>query len=200
MTATLPPSTRPPGMSEVGLARVIIELRHVVGAAQVLAVDDLSGYLDPYAFTAEGEHLPAAAVLVDSVGQIQEVLRIANDHRVPLWTVSRGRNLGYGGASPRVTGSVVLDLSRMNRVLEVDEQAGCALVEPGVSFSDLHQHLRDQGSSLWVSVPDLSWGSVVGNALERGFGYTAYGNHAEQVCGLEVVLADGQVSGPGWAR
>jgi 4-cresol dehydrogenase (hydroxylating) len=82
-------------------------------------------------------------------------------------------NFGYGGASPRVAGSIIVDLNRMNQVLQVDEDAGYALVEPGVSFSALHEHLRSVGSSLWVSVPDLSWGSLTGNALERGFGYTA---------------------------
>ena len=136
---------------------------------------------------------PSAAVLPASVEEIQAVLAVANEHRIPIWTVSRGRNYGYGGASPRVRGSIVLDLSRMKSVLEVDEEAGFALVEPGVSFSDLHQHLREIGSSLWISVPDLSWGSVVGNALERGFGYTSGGDHSAQICGMEVVLADGRV-------
>jgi 4-cresol dehydrogenase (hydroxylating) flavoprotein subunit len=62
-----------------------------------------------------------------------------------------------------------------------------------VSFSDLYTDLRSIGSSLWISVPELSWGSVIGNALERGFGYAAGADHSAQICGMEVVLADGQV-------
>ena len=154
---------------------------------------DLEGYRDPYAFSGADDHAPSAAVRAGSVDDVQAVLAVAHAHALPLWTVSRGRNLGYGGAAPRVSGSVVLDLSRMDRVLEVDEEAGYALVEPGVSFSDLHAHLRAAGSSLWVSVPDISWGSVLGNALERGFGYTSGGDHAAHICGLEAVLADGRV-------
>jgi 4-cresol dehydrogenase (hydroxylating) len=46
---------------------------------------------------------------------------------------------------------------------------------------------------LWTSIPDLGWGSVVGNSLENGIGYTPYGDHAMTLCGLEVVLADGSV-------
>lgn len=191
--STVNDAVLPPGTSAATFAQLLAELGEVAGADQVLTGCDLDGHLDPYSFSGPTEHVASAAVQVGSVAEIQAVLRIANAYRVPLWTVSRGRNYGYGGAAPRVTGSVVLDLSRMNQVLEVDEAAGFALVEPGVSFSDLHQHLRDHGSSLWVSVPDLSWGSVVGNALERGFGYTAHGDHSAQICGLEVVLADGRV-------
>jgi 4-cresol dehydrogenase (hydroxylating) len=127
------------------------------------------------------------------VEEVQAVVRIAAEERVSLWPVSRGRNYGYGGASPRVDGSVVLDLHRMDRVLQVDDETGSALVEPGVTFLALAEHLRSTGSRLVPSVPDIGWGSVVGNTLERGFGYTAHGDHSAFQCGLEVVLADGEV-------
>ena len=65
------------------------------------------------------------------------MLRVANEHRVPLWTHSQGRNNGYGGPAPRVRGSVIVSLRNMNRVLEIDERvrvrggrAGRALVRP----------------------------------------------------------------------
>ena len=179
-TATVP---------HAALDRALAHLAQVVGAEHVLT--DPAGHADPYAFGDTAT--PSAAVLPASVEEVRAVLAVATEHRIPVWTVSRGRNYGYGGAAPRVAGSVILDLSRMNRVLHVDEQAASALVEPGVTFADLHRHLRDTGSSLWVSVPELSWGSVVGNALERGFGYTSGGDHSAQVCGMEVVLADGRV-------
>ena len=81
----------------------------------------------------------------------------------------------------------------MNRVLEVDEELGYALLEPGVSFFDLYEHLRANGHRLWMSAPGLGWGSVVGNALERGFGQAPYGEHSAAICGLEVVMADGDL-------
>ena len=73
-------------------------------------------------------------------------------------------------------GSVVLDLKRMNRVLEVNEQFGYALVEPGGSFFDLYNHIHSRGIKLWLDVPDPGWGSVLGTTLERGAGYTPYGD------------------------
>jgi 4-cresol dehydrogenase (hydroxylating) len=165
-----------------------------VGSDAVLSsADELEPYRDPYPFGDPDEMAAAAAVRPASVEEVQAVVRLANELGTPLWPVSGGKNLGYGGASPRVRGSVVLDLGRMNRVLEVSEEQGYALVEPGVRFFDLYQHLRAGGYRLWASVPDLGWGSVVGNALERGLGYTPYGEHYSTQCGMEVVLPNGDV-------
>lgn len=60
--------------------------------------------------------------------QVQAVVKLANELVLPLWTVSRGRNLGYGGPAPRLRGSAVLDLKRMNRIIEVNEKFAYALV------------------------------------------------------------------------
>ncbi|WP_375423726.1 FAD-binding oxidoreductase [uncultured Friedmanniella sp.] len=194
MTTSLDvPAVLPPGTSAATLAEALTRFAAVVGEAHVRRAEAAGDYTDPYAFGDGVGSVPGGVVRPGSVEEVQAVVRVAAERSVPLWTVSRGRNLAYGGASPRVPGSVVLDLSRMNRVLEVDEEAGYARVEPGVSFADLHAHLRTLGSSLWMSVPELSWGSVLGNALERGFGYTVGGDHSAHMCGLEVVLADGSL-------
>ena len=74
--------------------------------------------------------------------EVQAIVRLANEHRVPIWTTSQGRNNGYGGSSPRVQGSVVMNLRRMNRVLEINEELGYAVVEPGVSWFDLCEAVR----------------------------------------------------------
>jgi len=71
-------------------------------------------------------------------------------------------------------------------------QASC-LLEPGVGYFDLFRHLKEKKLPLWMSVPGNSWGSVVGNALDRGIGYTPFGDHCEQICGMEVVLPDGSL-------
>jgi 4-cresol dehydrogenase (hydroxylating) flavoprotein subunit len=133
------PHVLPPGFSEASLRSVLAELARELGEAWVHAPDEPSPeHLDPFALGHPLRFAPSAVVRPGSVEEIQAVLRIANAHRLPLWTVSRGRNLGYGGTAPRVRGSVVLELSRMNRVLEVDEELGYALLEPGVSFFDLY--------------------------------------------------------------
>ena len=87
----------------------------------------------------------------------------------------------------------MLDLKRMNRILEVNEEIGYALVEPGVSYFDLYEHIQAKGYKLWLDVPDPGWGSVVGNALDHGVGYTPYGDHFVMQCGMEVVLPNGEL-------
>ena len=95
---------------------------------------------------------------------------------------------------------MILDLHRMNKIIEVDEENAYAIVEPGVSFFDLYEYLKEKGYNLWLSCPALGWGSVLGNTLERGFGYTPGGEHSQQQCGMEVVLANGKSYGPVWVR
>jgi 4-cresol dehydrogenase (hydroxylating) flavoprotein subunit len=182
---TAPPSTHPEWFRELAAA---------IGHDHVLAAEapELETYLDPYGFTGNPAW-PAAVVRPASVPEVQAVLVIARRHALPVWTISRGRNFAYGGAEARVAGSVICDLGRLDRVLSVDEATGVAILEPGVSFEALDAHLRATGSSYAVSVPDLSWGSVIGNTLERGFSYTTQSEHQATQCGLEVVLADGDV-------
>jgi 4-cresol dehydrogenase (hydroxylating) len=174
--------------------RLLAALRTIVGPDHVLGPDDpgLHNYSDPFSFL-DSPTLPAGVVLPSRVEEVQAIVRAANEHAVPLWTVSRGRNLGYGGASPTEERCVVLDLQRLNRIRTVDTDSAYAVVEPGVSFFDLYEHLQSEQIPLWASVPDLGGGSLLGNALERGFGYTAHGQHAEFVCGLEVVLPNGEL-------
>jgi 4-cresol dehydrogenase (hydroxylating) len=111
---------------------------------------------------------------------------------VPLHPISTGRNLGYGGSAPTVTGSIVVDLKRMNRILEVNEQEAYVLLEPGVSFFELYRYFVDHGIKLMASPPEPGWGSPVGNALDHGVGGVA-GDNFGQVNGMEVVLPTGEV-------
>src|SRR5688572_30605689 len=106
----------PPGVSERDFTRALGELRDAVGAEWVFTSDDdMNLYRDAYSpFKGEAEdRVPSAAVAPDTVEQVQAVVRIANRHRIPLWTISTGRNLGYGGAAPGYSGSLVVDLTRM---------------------------------------------------------------------------------------
>ena len=103
--------------------------------------------------------------------------------------------VGYGGAAPRVRGAVVLDLGRrMNKILDINPEDYTCLVEPGVTYFALYDEVVARGyDHLWVDVPDIGGGSVLGNAVDRGVGYTPYGDHWATHSGLEVVLPTGEV-------
>jgi 4-cresol dehydrogenase (hydroxylating) len=152
----------------------------------------LAEFRDPYTFAGWEPPAVAGVLFPETVEEVQAIVRIANERRIALWTSSQGRNFAYGGAAPRAD-SALVSLRRMNRVLELNEELAYALVEPGVSFFDLAEAVRAQGLKLLVSVPVLGWGSVVGNTLEHGWGYTPLGDHAARQCGMEVVLATGDV-------
>jgi 4-cresol dehydrogenase (hydroxylating) len=166
----------------------------VVGQEWVMATDaDRDAYSDAYAPGSNEEWPASAAVAPSSVEEVQAIVRLANEHKTPLWPVARGKNLGYGAAAPRMAGSIVLDLGRMNRILELDSKLAYCVVEPGVGFFDLHEAIQREKAPLWMSVPGNAWGSVLGNALDHGIGYTPYGLHARNLCGMEVVLPDGDL-------
>ena len=155
--------------------------------------DELRAFRDPFAFATWDDYAASAALFPETVEEIQAIVRIANEHAVPLWTHATGMNNGYGGPAPRLNGSVLVSLRKMNRVLEIDEDSAYAVVEPGVRWFDLYDALRASGSRLMVSVPDLGWGSVVGNALENGATYLPTGSDMAAACGMEVVLPSGEL-------
>ena len=187
-------SLHPNHLSAAELERALGQFQTVLGAQGVLtSASDVAGFRDPFSFAGWMDFQPSAVLMPTFVDEVQAVLRIANEHKLPLWTSSQGRNNGYGGAAPRVAGAVVLSLRRMSRVLEINEESAYAVIEPGVRFFDLYEALRAGRHKLGMSVPDLGWGSVLGNTMDHGMGYTPCGDHVANQCGLEVVLPDGAV-------
>lgn len=186
--------TLPAGVTAQSFDRALRSFAGIVGLQWVLSSDeDRHTYLDAYAPGNAESYGPSAAVAPQTVEEIQAILRIANEHKLPLWPFSRGKNLGYGGSAPCMLGSVILDLSRMKKIIEVDEKLAYCLVEPGVGFFELFDYLQGNDIKLWMSIPANGWGSVIGNALDRGLSYTPYGEHSKRVCGMEVVLPNGSI-------
>ncbi|HXQ26738.1 MAG TPA: FAD-binding oxidoreductase [Candidatus Acidoferrales bacterium] len=188
----------PPGVSAKDFAEALKQFEEAVGKEWVFTSDeDVALYRDAYSpfFGEPEERVASAAVAPDSVEQVQKVVKIANAYKIPIYPVSTGKNLGYGGSAPAYSGSVVLDLKRMNRILEVNEKSAYALVEPGVSYFDLYRYIQEKGLKLWIDVPDPGWGSPIGNSLDRGGGYlmAQFRNHFDSHCGMEVVLANGEI-------
>ncbi len=186
----------PPGVSNEDFSRAIKLFEGAVDKEWVFTSEaDLDLYRDSYSpfWHEEQDRVPSAAVAPDSVEQVQKVVRIADTYKIPLWTFSTGRNLAYGGTAPALSGSVILDLKRMNRILEVNDKNHYALVEPGVSYFDLYQYIQEHNLKVWIDPADPGWGSPMGNALDRGGGRTPMRDHFAAVCGMEVVLANGDI-------
>lgn len=169
------------------------EMDGVVGTEHVLTdTRTLAAY--SVNMLATGDIVPAGVVRPASSEELQQVLRIANASKTPVWALSGGQNRGYGMACATKPGTIILDLKRMNRILEVNADLAYALVEPGVTFRQLYRYLQDNGIPLWMDVPSGSPdGSCLGNITERGAGYTPLGEKFLFSCGMEVMLANGQI-------
>ncbi len=97
------PNTLPPGLSEKDFNDALAEFRRIVGDAHVFTGDALAPYRDPYSIEDDAKFSTPAAVAPDSAEQVQAVVKVANQYGVPLWTISAGKNHGYGGAAPRMS-------------------------------------------------------------------------------------------------
>jgi len=139
------------------------------------------------------ERVIPAALRPISVDDVVAIVDIARNHQVPLYPISTGRNWGYGSSNPVVDGCVIVDLSALNSI-EVDPELGLATVGPGATQRQLYEYLCDKNLAFLVPVtgagPDCS---LVGNALERGYGITPYADHFAAVTALEAVLPDGRI-------
>jgi glycolate oxidase len=171
---------------------VLHRLRALLGAsastdpaALDAAREDRSGLRSPWP--------PLAVVHATSVADVQATLRLATETGTPV--VPRGAGTGLAGGGVASEGAIVLDLSRMNRILEIDEADELAVVEPGVLNGDLNDAVRPLG--LWFAPDPASRAisSIGGNIATNAGGLLCakYGVTREAVAGLAVVLADGRL-------
>jgi 4-cresol dehydrogenase (hydroxylating) len=179
--------------------KAIAEFRRVLDDKHV-CVDTAS--LEPYGWcTIPIERRISAVLRPDSVEQIVEIVQIANVHQVSLYPISTGRNWGYGTARPVRNDNVIVDLGRMNRIIEVRRDLAYAVVEPGVTQGQLYAYLQEQKIALSLNPTGAGPNcSILGNALERGFGIGPNGDHFQAQCGMEVVLANGEVLRTGFGH
>ena len=147
----------PPNVSAGDFRSALAEFTTAVGAQWVFTTEeDVMLYRDSYSILwgEPEERVPSAAVAPASVEQVQQIVRIANKYKIPLYSISTGRNLTYGGSSPTLRGSVIVDLKRMNKILAVDEKRHFALVEPGVSYFDLYNYIKEHKLKVMLDIPD----------------------------------------------
>ena len=138
-------------------------------------------------------HRPEAALWAVHTGQVSQILRLANEHGFPV--IPRGAGTSLTGAAVPAPGGVVLDLCRMNRILDIRIADRLVVVQPGVVYGDLEKALEPSG---FFFPPDPASGKVCtigGNAATNAGGIRGakYGVTRDYVLGLEVVLPEGKV-------
>lgn len=181
------------------IAASLQALQTVLGA-EAVQYDRAS--LDRYA-RSTGPHgtRPLAVVYPTSTEQVCQVVRVADCHGLSVYPISKGKNWGYSDACAPTNGQVIMDLGRLNRIIEVNRQLGYAVIEPGVTQGQLWQYLKEHQTGLWMDATGAGVdASLVGNTLDHGFGHTPYGDHFLNTCGMTVVMADGRVLKTGFGE
>ena len=171
--------------------KIIVALEHAVGKTGVLSTpEDLAVY--SYDGTFE-EHTPDLVVLPKSTEEVSQVVKIAASHRIPI--VTRGMASGLAAASVPFSGGIVLCLTRMNHILEIDLKNRVAHVEAGVVTADLQTAVEKHGLFYPPDPSSIRHSTIGGNIACNAGGPRClkYGVTGDYVLGLTVVLADGQI-------
>ena len=167
------------------------KLREIIPDPQRVVVEDIE---ERYLTDTLGRLKGTAAALVFPVStkEVAAVMRLAWEENLPVTPRGAGTNL-VGSTVPHGQG-IILDLSRMNRILEVDEATFTATVEPGVVLQDFQAHVEARGL-FYPPDPGEKTATIAGNIATNAGGMRAvkYGVTRDYVRGLEVVLADGRV-------
>ncbi len=166
-------------------------LRDVVADESRLVFDNIPAeYLTDALGRLRGE--AAALVFPLSTEEVGGVLRYAHEHQIPVTPRGAGTNLV--GSTVPLQGGIILDLSRMNRILELDRDTLTITVEPGILLQDLQAYVEGEGL-FYPPDPGEKASSLGGNISTNAGGMRAvkYGVTRDYVRGLEVVLADGTV-------
>ncbi len=139
-------------------------------------------------------HEPDYVVMPRTTEEIQEIVRLANKEKTPV--VPKGAGLSLTGLVIPQKGGIVLDMKRMERILELNEKARYVIVEGGTTHGVLKSYLQKHYPSLRHSMPDSPpIATVVANAVIHGQGRLTQqrGFNSDMVSGLEVVLPTGEI-------
>lgn len=128
--------------------------------------------------------------------ELCEVMRIASRFALAVYPSSRGGNWGLGARVPTRDGCALVDLRRMDRIVDFDEDMGFIRVQAGVTFAQACAFLAERGSRLMLDVSGSSpQTSIVGNSVERGHGLSFHSDRFANVCGTDhgnVISAYGE--------
>jgi 4-cresol dehydrogenase (hydroxylating) len=133
-----------------------------------------------------------AVLQPSSLEDVRRLIVVARSTGVPVHPISSGRSWGFGSALPAYGPVALVDLRRMNRILDVNSRFRYAVIEPGVTQEQLSTHLAASGGTLKLNVTGAGLEtSIVGNVLDRGGGNL--GPRADDLLGMEVALGNGEV-------
>lgn len=170
---------------------ILKELEGIVGTENLLTT---KACLLCYSYDATGQSfMPEAVVLPASAQEVSDIVRLANKYRFPV--IPRAAGSGFAGGSVPVKGGVVIHLSRLNRILEIDTENLVAVVEPCVVTGVFQDEVERLGFFYPPDPSSLKFSTIGGNASTGAGGPRAvkYGVTRDYILGLEVVTPAGEI-------
>ena len=175
---------------------IINALQNIVGTANVMtSLEDLFCY--SYDATPGFSHMPEAVVVPANTAEVSKVMALANEHRIPVYPRGAGTNLSAGTVPTK--GGIVLLMTKMNQILEIDPTNLTATAEPGVVVVELNKAVEAYGLLYPPDPGTLTTATMGGTVAENSGGLRGlkYGVSKHYIMGLEVVLADGRILNTG---
>jgi len=173
---------------------ILENLKTLLTPANVIAFKEANNA--EYQFLADrinnNERNVIAVVTPDNLDQLRELILFSADKAFSLFNLLSPREINTAPI-PGKGAIVVIDLKKLNAIIEVDTKAAYALVEPGVNFEQLNAYLENNDIPFIVDFEKNSKQSVSGSISNRHYGYTPYGDQLMMQCGMEVMLANGKL-------
>jgi glycolate oxidase len=171
--------------------QILRKLQEIVGKKHLTtAKEDLMCY----SYDGTGmEYMPSAVIFPGSAAEISSIMQLANERRLPV--IPRGAGTGMTGGALPVEGGLILAMSRLNRILEIDRENQVAEVEPGVITGQFQAAVQELGLFYPPDPASRDFCTMGGNVAECAGGPSAvkYGVTRDYILGLEVVLPDGRL-------
>lgn len=169
----------------------IEKIQSIVKSGRVLTAES-----DRYSYSFDssfGTYLPDVVIQTKSVEELAEVVKYANVEKIPLYP--RGQSTGLSGGSLPVKGGIVIDLSVMDDILEIDEEDLVAVVSSGVLTAKIHEAAEKKGLMYPPDPSSSSVSTIGGNLAENSGGPRGlkYGVTKDYVIGLEVITPQGEI-------
>ena len=176
-------------------SNLIKDLKNTLPKNNVLAeleeryVYSIDASNDPYVKS----QLPDAVVFVENIEQVQKVVKIANKHMTPI--ICRGAGTNNVGACVATHGGIILNFSKMNKILEINPENMTARVQPGVIVGDLQKAVEDLGLFYPPDPSNLKVSTIGGSIAQNSAGARCfkYGSTKDYVIDMLVVMADSQL-------
>lgn len=177
---------------------ILDTLTKIVGRKNIISdIEGLYAYSFDCAHIPFSKEYPKVVVFPENTKQVSEILKFANKKRIPV--IERGAASNHAGGCSPVKGGIILHFSKMNKIIEINNQDLTCKVQPGVIVGDLQKETLKAGLYFPPDPSNLAVSTIGGGIALSSGGPRAlkYGTFKDYVLDLEVVLADGTIINTG---